>query len=75
MILAGELDYTLFFIDREKSIKRLEKALRGRPKTLGFLPPEDFEENLQLVNTEIKEMKEKYAIEDPQDKKVDGEQK
>jgi hypothetical protein len=70
MILAGELDYTLFFIDREKSIKRLEKALRGRPKTLGFLAPEDFEETLQLVNTEIKEMKEKYAIEDPQDKKV-----
>jgi RecA/RadA recombinase len=67
MILSGELDYTEYFIDKEKSIKRLEKALRGRPKSLGFLPPDDFEENLQLVNMEIKEMKEKYSIEDPQD--------
>ena len=75
LILSGELDYTQYFIDKEKSIKRLEKALRGRPKTLGFLAPEDFEENIQLINIEIKEMKEKYSIEDPQDEKVVGEQK
>jgi hypothetical protein len=37
------------------------------------LAPEDFEENIQLINIEIKEMKEKYSIEDPQDEKVDGE--
>jgi len=53
MILAGELDYTLFFTDRENSIKRLDEALRGRPKTLGFLAPEGFEESLQLVNIEV----------------------
>ena len=75
MILSGELDYTEYFIDKEKSIKRLEKALRGRPKSLGFLPPDDFEENLQLVNMEIKEMKEKYSIEDPQDQEEAGEKK
>jgi len=46
MILAGELDYTMYFAVGEYSIKILEKALRGRPKTLGFLPPEGFEETL-----------------------------
>ena len=75
MILSGELDYTEYFIDKEKSIKRLEKALRGRPKSLGFLPPDDFEENLQLVNMEIKEMKEKYKIENPYIMEVVGEKK
>jgi hypothetical protein len=53
MILAGELDYTLYFTDKEKSIKRLDEALRGRHKTLGFLPPEGFEESLQLINIEV----------------------
>jgi hypothetical protein len=75
MIIAGELDYTLFFTDRVKSLKRLEKALRGRPKTLGFLAPENFEDNLLLVNIELKKMKEKYGIEDPLDRKAVGEKK
>ena len=53
MILAGELDYTQYFTVKEKSIKMLEKALRGRPKTLGFLAPEGFEESLNLINIEV----------------------
>ena len=53
----------------------LEKALRGRPKTLGFLAPEDFEESLNLINIEVQEMKKKYAIEDPKDLSVAGEEK
>ena len=74
MILAGELDYTQYFTVKEKSIKMLEKALRGRPKTLGFLAPEDFEESLNLINIEVQEMKKKYAIEDPKDLSEAGEE-
>ena len=74
MILAGELDYTQYFTVKEKSIKMLDEALRGRPKTLGFLAPEDFEESLNLINIEVQEMKKKYAIEDPKDLSEAGEE-
>ena len=64
-ILSGELDYTMFFENREKSTRKLEKILRGRPKTLGFVPPEGFTENIKNLKRELQEMRDKYDIEDP----------
>jgi len=76
-ILSGELDYTMFFQNREKSTRKLEKILRGRPKSLGFVPPEGFKENMKKIKRELQDMRDKYDIEDPhpreyKKKKSDG---
>jgi hypothetical protein len=44
-ILSGDLDYTQYFNERELSTRRLDRALMGRTKTLGFVPPNGFAEN------------------------------
>jgi hypothetical protein len=43
----------MFFNNREKSTRKLENILRGRPKTLGFVPPEGFEENFKKIKKEL----------------------
>lgn len=47
-------------------MKRLDDALRGRDKRIGFIDPPEFRENMQRVQQGIKELKEKYQIEDVQ---------
>ncbi len=46
LIMSGELDYTQFF-KQEESKEKLEKAIRGRAKTLGFTAPEDFDDRVK----------------------------
>ena len=44
--MNGKLDYTEFFVDKEESIKKLNDALRGRDKRIGFIEPPDFRDNI-----------------------------
>ncbi len=44
--MSGKLDYTQFFVDKEESIKKLDDALRGRDRRIGFIEPPDFRQNI-----------------------------
>jgi hypothetical protein len=59
------LDYTQYFKDREQSTRILEEALMGRSKTLGFVPPEGFEENMKKLKKELQELRDKHDFDDP----------
>jgi hypothetical protein len=48
-------------------MKRLDDALRGRDKRIGFIEPPDFRENMERVNRGIKKIKERFKLEDAQD--------
>ena len=44
--MSGKLDYTELFVEKEESIKKLNDALRGRDKRIGFIESPDFTENI-----------------------------
>ncbi len=45
-IMAGQLDYTEFFNNRNNSTWMLDQALKGRDKRIGFIEPPEFKENI-----------------------------
>ena len=44
--MSGKLDYTQFFDEKQESIKKLNDALKGRDKRIGFIEPPDFRDNI-----------------------------
>ena len=44
--MSGKLDYTELFVEKEENIKKLNDALRGRDKRIGFIEPPDFRDNI-----------------------------
>jgi hypothetical protein len=62
--MNGKLDYTQFFSEREESTIKLNTLLKGRDMRIGFIEPPDFRENIARVKQGIKELREKYGIQD-----------
>jgi hypothetical protein len=51
------LDYTQYFNERELSTRKLDRALMGRTKTLGFVPPNGFAENFSQLKRELQSLR------------------
>jgi hypothetical protein len=64
-IIEGTLDVTQFFENKDKSTKRLNFALKGRPVYPGQKEREEFMERVSELREEIKYFRELHEIEDP----------
>ena len=62
LIQEGKLDVAQFFKTKEKSIAKLNKALKGRPLTDAISEPKGFSEKFEVMLRDVEEMKKMHNI-------------
>lgn len=48
-IINAKADYTQYFKEKDESIKKLDDALIGRDRNIGYVEPEGFRNNINRV--------------------------